>query len=146
MNKAVITVREYREADRPFLRTLYLAARKAGWQWLDSQHWQLEDFDHSVLGEKVLVAEYQGHIAGFASLLVADSFLHNLFIDPASQNQGVASALLEACYPLCRKKMLLKCLTRNLHALAFYQRRDWLVISSGLSEKGDYFLMQAPDR
>ncbi|CAJ0995981.1 hypothetical protein SODG_004007 [Sodalis praecaptivus] len=56
-NSGDITVRNYQEADRPFLRTLFLASRKANWLWLDDRHWQLEDFDAVTLGEKILVAE-----------------------------------------------------------------------------------------
>jgi len=55
-----IRIRPYQEADRPFLRTLYLAARKATFTWLDQSEWALEDFDRSVIGDKVIVAEREG--------------------------------------------------------------------------------------
>ncbi|WP_213989947.1 GNAT family N-acetyltransferase [Sodalis sp. dw_96] len=134
-------VRTYRESDRPFLRTLYLSSRRKGWTWLEGSQWHLEDFDSVTFGEKILVAEEQNHIVGFASLWLPDSFLHNLFVDPAWQRQGVATALLEACYPLCGDKMALKCLTKNRRALAFYQHHGWKIISSGIAEHGEYFLM-----
>lgn len=138
---AGILVRAYQEADRPFLRTLFLAARKTNWTWLSDTHWRLEDFDAVTLGETILVAEHAGHIAGFASLSTADRFLHNLFIDPPHQRKGVASALLHACYPLCRGKMALKCLIANQPALEFYQQHGWKIISSGIGENGEYYLL-----
>ncbi|WP_413739092.1 N-acetyltransferase family protein [Sodalis sp. RH21] len=139
-------IRDYQEADRPFLRTLYLAARKEGWRWLDSRQWRLEDFDGAILDEKVLVAETEGHIAGFASLWLPDSFLHNLFVSPGKQRQGVASALLAACYPLCRGTMALKCLTENHDAQQFYLHHGWKIISSGMGEHGKYYLMHWVNR
>ncbi|WP_410014048.1 N-acetyltransferase family protein [Sodalis sp. C49] len=141
MKKEDVVVRDYREADRPFLRTLYLSARKAGWTWLDNRQWRLEDFDGATFDEKIIVAEIQGHIAGFASLWLPDSFLHNLFVDPAWQRRGVATALLTACYPLCRGTMALKCLQENVGAQQFYLRHGWTIISSGVSEHGKYYLM-----
>ena len=52
-----MNIRPFTEADRPFLRTLFLAARKTNWTWLDDSQWQLEDFDRVTRGERVLVAE-----------------------------------------------------------------------------------------
>lgn len=141
MSGANIVVRDYREADRPFLRTLFLSSRKQGWPWLDPQNWQLEDFDNATFDEIILVAELRGHIAGFASLWPPDSFLHNLFVDPDYQRQGVASALLAACYPLCRATLALKCLRENLGAQQFYLHHGWKIISSGRGENGKYYLM-----
>ncbi|MDU5193192.1 MAG: GNAT family N-acetyltransferase, partial [Mixta calida] len=89
-------IRPFTEADRPFLRTLFLASRKANWTWLDSSAWQLEDFDQVVLGESVLVAEEDGHRLGFAAFLENDNFLHSLFVDPQFQGRGAGSALLKA--------------------------------------------------
>ncbi|TKI06707.1 GNAT family N-acetyltransferase [Martelella alba] len=134
-------VRNYQESDRPFLRTLYLASRRDGWPWLNGAQWRLEDFDSATYHEKILVAVEQRHLVGFASLWLPDNFLHNLFVDPHWQQQGIASALLAACYPLCGERMALKCLTRNRRALAFYQRRGWEIISSGTAENGEYYLM-----
>lgn len=134
-------VRNYQESDRPFLRTLYLSSRRDGWTWLDGSQWRLEDFDSATFSEKILVAEDEGHIVGFASIWLPDNFLHNLFVDPAWQRRGVATALLDACYPLCGERMALKCLTKNHRALAFYQRHGWKIITSGIAEHGEYFLM-----
>ncbi|HBV38712.1 MAG TPA: GNAT family N-acetyltransferase [Erwinia sp.] len=136
-----MTVRAFIEADRPFLRTLFLAARKANWHWLDGSDWQLEDFDRTTLGERVLVAEHDGHRTGFAALLPADNFLHSLFVDPAYQGQGIGSELLDAVQAGFTSTGALKCLKANSRALAFYQRHGWQVISSGEGDQGEYLLL-----
>nr|WP_222938441.1 GNAT family N-acetyltransferase [Duffyella gerundensis] len=136
-----VQIRPFCEADRPFLRTLFLASRKANWHWLDSSRWQLEDFDSTVLGETVLVAEQEGHRVGFAALLENDNFLHSLFVDPQHQGSGVGSALLKAVQARFTSTGALKCLLANKPAQAFYQRHGWQVIAQGESEQGEYVLM-----
>lgn len=137
-------IRPFTEADRPFLRTLFLAARKASWTWLDPDGWQLEDFDHVVLGEQVLVAEEEGHRLGFAAWLENDNFLHSLFIDPHYQGHGVGSALLQAVQERFTGTGALKCLSENKHALQFYLQHGWKEVSEGESEHGRYILMHYP--
>lgn len=134
-------VRPYQEADRPFLRTLYLAARKQAWPWLESSGWQLEDFDRAVLGETVLVAEEEGRPVGFASLFEAENFLHNLFVAPEAQGRGIGLALLKAAQATFTHTGALKCLVKNERALRFYQRHGWETISRGTAPKGDYYLL-----
>ncbi|EIC83282.1 GNAT family N-acetyltransferase [Serratia sp. M24T3] len=135
-----IRVRPYQEADRPFLRTLYLASRKAAWTWLDSSEWRLEDFDRAVIGEKIIVAEQNEKVVGFASIELYENFLHNLFIDPEAQGQGVGSYLIGVVEKNFTRTGALKCLTQNKSAVAFYLHRGWEIISSGESSTGEYYL------
>lgn len=90
-----ITIRPWQESDRPFLRTLYLHARRDAWPWLNRSEWQLEDFDAATRDEEIWVAEQNGHRLGFASVWTNDNFLHNLFVDPQYQSLGVGRLLLE---------------------------------------------------
>ncbi|KQN63735.1 GNAT family N-acetyltransferase [Erwinia sp. E602] len=134
-------IRPFTEADRPFLRTLFLASRKANWTWLDDSEWQLEDFDRITLGETVLVAEEDGERLGFAALLENDNFLHSLFIDPAHQGSGAGSALLQAVQQRFTSTGALKCLAENLQAQSFYKKHGWRVVAQGESDQGEYLLM-----
>jgi GNAT superfamily N-acetyltransferase len=136
-----VNVRPFTEADRPFLRTLFLASRKANWHWLDGSDWALEDFDRVTLGERILVAEDNGHRLGFAAVLPNDNFLHSLFIDPDWQGKRVGSLLLTAVQAAFTSTGALKCMKANHHAVAFYQRHGWTMISDGESEHGEYWLM-----
>lgn len=134
-------IRPYTESDRPFLRTLFLAARKHSWTWLDDSEWQLEDFDQITLGEQVLVAEEEGHRIGFASVQTQDNFLHSLFVDPQWQGSGAGSALLQAVQSGFTSTGALKCLAENLQAQSFYKKHGWRVVAQGESDRGDYLLM-----
>nr|WP_226374546.1 GNAT family N-acetyltransferase [Pantoea stewartii] len=139
-----VHIRLFTEADRPFLRTLFLAARRHNWDWIANDDWQLEDFDQVILGETVLVAELDGHRAGFAGLMENDNFLHSLYVDPDYQGRGVGSALLEAVQSRFTSTGALKCLQMNKAAQTFYLQHGWKVISQGESEQGGYLLMHYP--
>ncbi|MEX9251029.1 GNAT family N-acetyltransferase [Pseudenterobacter timonensis] len=136
-----IEVRPWRESDRPFLRTLYLHARRQAWPWLDGSGWQLEDFDAATLNEQIWVAEQAGDRVGFASVSPQDNFLHNLFVDPKAQGKGVGSALLKQVQETFTSTGSLKCLVRNERATAFYRRHGWQTEATGDSPEGEYYLM-----
>ncbi|MFP9429384.1 GNAT family N-acetyltransferase [Enterobacter sp. LM3] len=136
-----ITVRPWQESDRPFLRTLYLHARRDAWPWLNSAEWQPEDFDAATRDEEIWVAVQNGRCLGFASVWTHDNFLHNLFVDPRYQNLGVGRLLLEQAQKTFTHTGALKCLIRNERAIAFYQRHGWHVEETGDSPDGEYYLM-----
>jgi len=133
-------IRPYQEADRPFLRTLYLASRKAVWTWIDPNSLALEDFDQAILGEKVIVAEEGGKRLGFASIFTEENFLHNLFVAPDAQGQGIGSALLHTVEKTFTATGSLKCLVKSEKSVKFYQRHGWEIITTGDSPKGEYYL------
>lgn len=137
-------IRLFAEADRPFLRTLFLAARRHNWDWIENEDWQLEDFDRIIPGETVLVAELDGHRVGFAGLMENDNFLHSLYVDPAYQGRGVGSALLNEIQSRFTSTGALKCLEMNKAAQTFYLQHGWKIISQGESEQGNYVLMHYP--
>ncbi|SFR01595.1 Ribosomal protein S18 acetylase RimI [Enterobacter sp. kpr-6] len=141
MTRQSITLRPWQESDRPFLRTLYLHARKQGWTWLSGQEWRLEDFDAATLNEQIWVAEQDGHRVGFASVQGNNNFLHNLFVDPAFQGKGVGSALLEKVQSGFTSTGALKCLVENEAALGFYQRHGWQIEAKGASAEGEHWLL-----
>ena len=134
-------IRPGHESDRPFLRTLYLHARKASWSWVTDPDWRLEDFDAATRDETLWVAEIEGHRAGFASVWDNDNFLHNLFVDPRWQGQGVGSELLAPVQRTFTSTGSLKCLVQNTRALAFYQHHGWHTEARGFSPEGEYWLM-----
>lgn len=141
-----LRIRPYRESDRPFLRTLYLAARKYTWTWLEDIDYKLEDFDRAVIGEKILVAEQDGHLLGFASYITQESFLHNLFIDPQYQGMGAGSALLNAAENAFTHTGSLKCLVKSEKAVRFYLSRGWNIVATGESPKGEYYLFYSSNK
>ncbi len=136
-----ISVRPWQESDRPFLRTLYLHARRDAWPWLKGDEWQLEDFDAATRDEEIWVAVQDGHRLGFASVWTNDNFLHNLFVDPHYQHLGVGRLLLEKVQKRFTSTGALKCLVKNERAVAFYQRHGWHIEATGDSPDGEYYLM-----
>ncbi|HDR2786492.1 TPA: GNAT family N-acetyltransferase [Enterobacter asburiae] len=136
-----ITIRPWQESDRPFLRTLYLHARRDAWPWLNSSQWQPEDFDAATRDEEIWVAVQDGHRLGFASIWITDNFLHNLFVDPQYQSLGVGRLLLEQAQKTFTSTGALKCLVKNKRAVVFYQRHGWHIEASGDSPDGEYYLM-----
>ena len=139
-------IRAYEEADRPFLRTLYLAARKDTWTWLTEVDYKLEDFDRAVIGETILVAERDGHLLGFASIFTQENFLHNLFIDSQFQGTGAGSALLRAAEKTFTRTGSLKCLVKSQKSVAFYLSKGWDIVATGDSPKGEYYLFHSPNK
>ncbi|BEL95784.1 acetyltransferase [Serratia marcescens] len=137
-------IRPYQETDRPFLRTLYLASRKAAFGWRDTSNYQLEDFDGATLGEAIWVAEDGGALLGFVSVYREDNFIHNLYVDPHQPQRGVGSALLHAAQATFTATGSLKCLVKNEKALAFYRKHGWRIISTGNDGEEDYYLMHSP--
>lgn len=137
-----LNIRPYEEADRPFLRTLFLASRKHTWTWLEDD-FQLEDFDRAVIGEKILVAERDGHLLGFVSIFTQEDFLHNLFVDPKYQGTGAGSALLQAAEETFTRRGSLKCLVKSKKSVAFYLSKGWNIISTGEGPKGEYYLFHS---
>lgn len=139
-------IRKYQEADRPFLRTLYLASRKAAFPWRDIEGYRLEDFDRSTLGEDIWVAEERGKRLGFVSIYRQDNFIHNLYVDPHLPPLGVGSALLQAAEQTFTATGSLKCLVKNEKALAFYHKHGWRTITTGNDGAEDYYLMHSPTK
>ena len=140
----MIILRDFRESDRQALRHLYRDTQIATFHWLPASSFTLGDFDASIRGEEVFVAELQGQIAGFASVWVPDRFIHSLFVDPAWQGRGVGKALLQRCVDRLGVPVTLKCQQRNLRAIAFYQSQGWTIVEGaedGL--RGAYFLLRS---
>lgn len=136
----IVLVRPFRESDREPLRRLYQASRNAAFTWAPTDH-PLADFDRHTEQELILVALIDQEPVGFASIWQADSFLHNLFVHPQHQRQGVGRALLSHCTQHFTAEPTLKCLQANASAIRFYSAHGWYVTREGKSSDGPYFLM-----
>lgn len=136
-----VIIRLAQEGDRPYLRAIYLLARRKAWSWLNNAEWRLKDFDDVTRDEQIWVAVQDGRQIGFASVWTADNFLHNLFVDPCYQRAGAGSALLRHVQTTFTSDGTLKCLVKNERAVAFYQRHDWHIEATGDSPDGEYYLM-----
>ncbi len=134
-------IRDFVEGDRAALRELYVLCRRAAFTWADGSTFKAGDFDRDTEGERILVAENKQEVLGFASIWMAENFLHNLFVHPAFWRRGVGTALLRRVMYLTSGPPTLKCLTANTGARTFYARTGWRAIGDGVSSDGPYQLM-----
>ncbi|RJT21476.1 GNAT family N-acetyltransferase [Buttiauxella izardii] len=137
-----LLIRSFTENDRLNLQTLYLQVRLSAWPWLDSSAWKPEDFDSTTQDEQIWVAEENGELLGFASVFVADNFLHSLYVAQKHQGKRVGLELLKKVQAEFTASGTLKCLVKNENALEFYLRHDWKIESTGDSVDGEYYLMR----
>lgn len=94
-------------------------------------------------GEEVYVAEIDNQIVGFASVWVADNFLHHLYVLPRMHGQGIGSGLLEYCGEWYGP-LSLKCEVANQVAQRFYRKRGWTTGERGMGEDGVWERLYAP--
>lgn len=135
-------VREVHEADLPRLREIFLSSRRTTFHWNDPALYRLEDFDREAEGERMLVGEVDGQVAGFISWWAPENFIHHLYIEEGFKRRGIGRALMDACLLRIGRPAQLKCVSRNTRALAFYGALGWESIATGRSEDGEYKLLQ----
>lgn len=134
----IMNIRESAPADRAALAALYARVCREDLQ-LESA--APEEFLSASRGEILLIAECNGQLAGFASVWQPTRFVHFLFVARPFRRRGVGRALLDACAVRFGRPLSLKCLKRNLPALAFYRKLGFCVQSQGESEEGEFWLL-----
>lgn len=112
-------------SDRPAVAAIYLRDRELYFPWVAKP--QLADFDHDSSGEAVFVAEINGQIAGFASLMRVMDFVHLLFVAPEFRHQGVGHALIQRLRQEAVGTLTLKCVIDNEAALQFYASEGFAI-------------------
>lgn len=136
-----IDTRPYEPRDLPRLRQIYLTSRKATFTWISSMQYQLEDFDQATEGEVIWVAVVGDRPIAYISWWEPENFIHHLFVDPHFFHRGAGKALLQICLSKVGRPASLKCVQRNVQAIAFYQSQGWQITSAGTSTEGKYYLM-----
>ena len=89
--------------------------------------------------ERVYVAEVGGRIAGFLAVKErggGQGYLHEIFVAPDLQGQGIGSALMQLAKELSPAGLRLHTLQRNNQAAAFYERHGFTVASTGVGRVG----------
>lgn len=139
-NKFLIS--KAKDCDYDELREIYLNVRKETFDWLNSERYQLSDFDESTNGELILTAKLNDKIVGFISIWEADKFIHNLFVTREYQGMGVGTALIKATVQIMGLPLTLKCMKKNEKAIKFYTNNNWNIISEEYDSNGPYYLMR----
>ena len=89
--------------------------------------------------ERVYVAELDGRIAGFLAVKErggGQGYLHEIFVAPDLQGQGIGSALMQLAKELAPAGLRLHTLQRNTQAAAFYEHHGFTVASTGVGRVG----------
>lgn len=147
-NVVMIKIRRATANDAPQLEALFLITRQKSFHWDSPDKFKLEDFKQSTVGETILVAEEGDVIVGFISVWEQDAvpFIHHLFVAHNHQRKGIGKLLLQSLLTRLHPPYHLKCVSKNKSALAFYYRHGWVEIGKGISEDGEYLLLELPFR
>ncbi|WP_025682148.1 GNAT family N-acetyltransferase [Paenibacillus maysiensis] len=121
-------IREASIADYQQLRQIYLDSRRESFHWANADEMSLEDFDRDTSEEKILLAEENDQVLGFASLYVPNRFIHNLFVHPTAVGKGVGKQLLQQSVAELGTPVTLKCVSDNHKALRFYKKQGWKTV------------------
>lgn len=137
-----LKIRKAKEDDTEKLATLFLITRQKTFKSAPPQKFKMGDYKESVVAEEVWIAEEDGDIVGFVSLWRPDNFIHNLFVHPDWQNQGIGQKLLKKAEKRLSFPMELKVTTDNIKAQKFYQKHGWEKVALRDDVPEPYFLFK----
>jgi ribosomal protein S18 acetylase RimI-like enzyme len=140
-------IRRAIESDIPQLEALFLITRRQTFTWEKPDKFKLDDYKKATDGETIFVAEDDtGKILGFISVWEKDSppFVHHLFVALDQQRQGIGEALIRCLFSWLPRPYRLKCVAKNLAAIAFYLKNNWIEVGRGIGEDGEYLLLELP--
>ncbi len=123
------------------LRKLYLESRVATFTWLDTQAYELSDFDRDTEGEEIWVAIESDEVVGFISIWAADGFIHHLFVDPDFRKIGAGSQLVNLAKQRY-SELSLKCFVQNSDAIGFYESQGFKAGETVENGAESYHLMR----
>jgi GNAT superfamily N-acetyltransferase len=135
-------IRDFTENDRLALARIFLKVRVNTFYWLETESYQLEDFDAATAGEYILVAIVNEEPVGFIAAWKKDSFIHHLYVDHNHHQKGIGKALLAAAVKVLQQPVRLKCLSENKKALSFYKSQGWQFEMMGFDLIGKYYLLR----
>lgn len=101
------------------------------------EQWR-ERFQQKVLSNSsIWVAECDKHIAGFIVVRTEDGYLDQIFVAPATQQQGVGTILINKAKELSPNGLYLETLQSNKQARRFYERHGFLPGRTGINPNND---------
>lgn len=96
------------------------------------------EFQDSIAGEELWVAEGGKGLAGLVTIWRPDAFIHHLYIEPAWQRRGIGRMLLQLALRRCGGHAELKCDEANRAAHGFYLAAGWRPAGWGWSPSGPW--------
>lgn len=135
-----LTIRKPTHEDTVQLEILFQLIRRKTFTSRPENEFQIGDYQKSTADDEVWVAEQNGAIVGFVSTYPANNFLHNLFVHPGSQGQGIGTQLLQVAEANLARPMTLKIAMDNLAACRFYEKYGWYQVSVHEDVREPYIL------
>lgn len=96
--------------------------------------WERRFRDDLACQGTVWVAEVREGIVGFIVVMIQENYLDQIFVDPAHQQQGIGTLLLEKAKELCPQSLRLHTLQRNAQASKFYERHRFTAGRRGINQ------------
>lgn len=137
-----INITPYTTIDHEAIKQIYCQILQNEWELTTDLTQMIHDLDQSISEEVVLVARQNGTIIGFISWYEPDAFIHHLYIKSEFRNLGVGKNLIHCALGKLRHPVRLKCLKNNKKALDFYFGIGWYLAGEGISNEGDFFIME----
>lgn len=125
----MIIIRQAKEEDQQALENIFYITRQITFNVTLNVLLKKEDYEKSVAGEEVWVAQIRDEIVGFISLWLLDNFIHNLFIHPNWQNKGIGKKLLQKAEERLLFPITLKVTLHNYKACQFYLSQGFEEVS-----------------
>lgn len=122
-------IRKANEKDTHALEILFQLTRQSTFILRSGDEFQIGDYQKSTAEDEVWVAEKIGEIVGCVSTYPFDKFIHNLFVHPKYQGQGIGSELLKIAEQNLSRPMTLKIAMDNLKVCGFYEKYGWYQVS-----------------
>lgn len=138
----MIRIAEIIPSDIAALRALFLSVRQETFHWMDVSKFNSSDFDKETTNEHILVIHFNNTVAGFISFWQQDNFIHHLYIAGEFQKKGLGTILLQALLGKTTSPVTLKCLEKNKHAIAFYEKNGFTKKATGIADDEPYVLLE----
>ena len=132
-------LRDARDADRPALLDLWVAAWRAAMPEIDfaaRRPWLDGHLDAlAAAGARILVAEADGMPAGFVAVDPARRHLDQIAVHPAHQGHGLADLLMAGAQALSPSGLVLDVNEANPRARRFYARHGFAPAGTGVNPR-----------
>jgi GNAT superfamily N-acetyltransferase len=114
-----------------------------GAEWLPAASRTRPDFARVSRGEVVHVAiADDGQMIGLVAVWTLENFIHHLYVAPGQRGRGTGRLLLASLQAWLLPPWRLKCVRHNHEALAFYGKLGWSEVGAGMSEDGEYLVLE----
>jgi putative acetyltransferase len=97
------------------------------------EQWRTRFRDELAVQEEIWVVTEGETVVGFLALIPPTGYLHQIFVDPHSQGQGIGKLLLDHAKSRCPQGLTLHTAERNQAAREFYEAQGFVEGARGIN-------------